>query len=396
VKNMRIMHICLIGPFSDNWGYQENLLSKYHRKMGNDVSLVASTYSWGTNGDYIQLPAGEYINDDGVHVYRLANKGNTTIDSKLKYYVGLTKVLHEYNPDILFIHDVQFLDIKTIVKYLKTHPKVTVFVDNHADFSNSAKNWLSKNILHKIIWKSCAQKILPYTAKFYGVLPGRVDFLVDLYSLPKEKCELLVMGGDDELIESAAAPESINVIKRKCGLSPNDFVIVTGGKIDAYKTQTFLLMEAVKQIDNPSIKLIVFGSVSEDFKSTMDSIADGERVKYIGWVQARDSYQYFAAADLVVFPGRHSVFWEQVAAQGIPMICKRWDGTTHVDLGGNVIFLEKDSVEEIKENLERLINSPEEYQAMKNVAVEKGKKRFSYKDIAMRSIYSNDILSGHL
>ena len=93
---MKIMHICLIGPFSDNWGYQENMLSKYHKKMGHDVALVASTYSWGTDGKYIQLPAGDYINDDGVHVYRLANKGNTTIDSKLKYYIGLKDLLRHF------------------------------------------------------------------------------------------------------------------------------------------------------------------------------------------------------------------------------------------------------------------------------------------------------------
>ena len=383
---MKIMHICLIGPFSDNWGYQENMLSKYHKKMGYDVALVASTYSWGTDGKYVQLPAGDYINDDGVHIYRLANKGNTTIDSKLKYYVGLSKVLEEYGPDVLFIHDVQFLDIKTIVAYLKKHKGVKVYVDNHADFSNSAKTWLSKNVLHKIIWKRCARKILPFTEKFYGVLPSRVSFLVDLYGLPKEKCELLVMGGDDELIDKASNEESKKAIRTKLNLKDNDFVIVTGGKIDAYKTQTFLLMDAVKQIDKPNVKLIVFGSVSSELMETMESLADGERIQYIGWVQARDSYQYFASADLVVFPGRHSVFWEQVAAQGIPMICKKWDGTTHVDLGGNVKFLEKDSAEEIKEELMKLIDFSPEYQTMKKIAMEKGREHFSYKDIGRRSI----------
>ena len=42
------------------------------------------------------------------------------------------------------------------------------------------------------------------------------------------------------------------------------------------------------------------------------------------------------------------MFWEQVAGMGIPMVCKYWEGTTHVDCGGNVKFLYRDSVEEIK------------------------------------------------
>ncbi len=385
-NNMKILHICLVGPFSDNWGYQENLLSKYHKKMGHDVSLIASTYSWDDNGKYKQLSVGDYINDDGVHVYRLENKGKTTIDSKLKWYAGLDKVLDEISPDLLFIHDVQFLDIYTIVKYLKKHPKVTVYVDNHADFSNSAKNWLSKNILHKIIWKKCAHKILPYVTKFYGVLPSRVDFLIDLYGLPKEKCELLVMGGDDELVENASLPEVKTRIRKKYNLAEDDFVVMTGGKIDAFKTQTLLLMEAVKNIDNPKVKLVVFGSVTPDLRDKVNTLADGSKVQYIGWVQARDSYEYFAAADLVIFPGRHSVFWEQVVAQGVPMICKKWDGTTHVDLGGNVHFLTQDSIDEMQVYIETLMHNRERYDMMKKIAIEHGMSTFSYRNIATRSI----------
>ena len=106
-------------------------------------------------------------------------------------------------PDILFIHGVSFCDVKTVVRYIRSHSDVRVYVDNHSDFSNSGTNWLSRNVLHKIIWKHNAQMLLPYTEKFYGVLPARVDWLVDMYGLPKEKCELLVMGVDDELAEKA-------------------------------------------------------------------------------------------------------------------------------------------------------------------------------------------------
>ena len=51
------------------------------------------------------------------------------------------------------------------------------------------------------------------------------------------------------------------------------------------------------------------------------------------------SYNLFSAADLVVFPGRHSVYWEQVVAIGTPMVVKYWDGTTHIDIGGNCMYL---------------------------------------------------------
>ena len=383
---MKIVHICLGGPFSEGFSYQENLITKYQVKMGLDVTIITSRWGWGTGGELEKNAAGDYVNGDGVKVCRLNIKKDKPLTDRFRRFEGLYDAIETEQPDILFIHGVAFLDMDRIKKYVKKHPDITVYVDNHADLTNSGTNWLSKNILHKIIWRYHAHMIEPYTKKFYGVLPIRVDFLKDIYALPAEKCELLVMGGDDELVEAADTAESKKAIREKYGLAEDDFVIMTGGKIDAFKTQTFLLMEAVQKIQNPKVKLIVFGSVSADLKDRMDALADGEKVQYIGWVQAKDSFAYFAAADLVVFPGRHSVFWEQVAAQGIPMLCKRLPGTDHVDLGGNVRFLEQDSADEIQSEIETLLNDPQVYQRMKDVAVEKGMVAFSYKDIARRSI----------
>lgn len=68
------------------------------------------------------------------------------------------------------------------------------------------------------------------------------------------------------------------------------------------------------------------------------------------------------------------------------MICKAWEGTMHVDLGGNVIFLEKDSADEIYGIIKKLTENKEAYQEMKKVAEREGMKIFSYSDIAKRSI----------
>ena len=57
-----------------------------------------------------------------------------------------------------------------------------------------------------------------------------------------------------------------------------------------------------------------------------------------------------------------------------------------MDLGGNVRFLKEDSTEEIQNVIENLLNNPEEYQQMKKIATEKGKKAFSYREIAKIAI----------
>lgn len=381
---MKIIHLMLACFYIDNYSYQENYLPKYHKLQGNDVEIIASLFTFDENGNGTWLPeAKKYINEYDIPVTRLDFK-KSKIARVLRQYDGLEKELQRTEPDLIFIHGVQFADITIVAEYCKNHPGVRVYVDNHSDFSNSAKNWVSKNIQHEILWRHFAQKINPYVKKFYGVLPARVDFLANEYKLPREKIELLVMGADDECVDKAANPEIRKTIREKYGISEDDFVIMTGGKIDAFKTQTLLLMEAVHQLENPNVKLLVFGSVTPELKDKVTALADGKRVQYIGWVQSKDSYDYFAAADLVVFPGRHSVFWEQVVAQGKPMIVKYWDGTTHVDVCGNVEFLYEDSTEEIKEKIEKIIE-PANYSAMKENA-RKASEHFMYSKIAQRSI----------
>ena len=384
---MKIVHLCLCSFFPDNYSYQENMLPKYHKKLGYDVEVIASTRSFDEQGKACYLDnVGTYQNEYDIKVTRLPYKSNSKIWKRLKRYIGVFDAISKADPDILFIHGGQFLDIDQVIKFLKDHKDVTVFVDNHADFSNSATNWFSKNILHKIVWKHTEHQIEPYTKKFYGVLPVRVDFLKDIYGLPADKCELLVMGADDELVERAKSSSARDRIRKQFGISDSDFLIVTGGKIDPWKTQTLLLMQAVQNINNPSVRLIVFGSVTDELKEQVKNLSDSVKVQYIGWISSEDTYDYFEASDLVVFPGRHSVMWEQVTGQGKPMIVKDWPGTHHVDLGGNVLFLTEDSVGEIQEKIESLLSEPSKLSEMTKIAQEKGMQIFSYADISKRAI----------
>lgn len=382
---MKIVHICVTGPYNDGWQYQENLITKYQSLKGHRVSIMVSRQMYDKNGKIIKTCEGTHVNRDGVRVIRLDEKKGA-LSRRLVKYRAFYRTLCEEKPDIIFMHGINFTDVSNVKKYIKINSGVLVYADNHADFSNSATNWLSKNILHKIIWRHYAQMICPYVKKFYGVLPARVDFLVNVYGLPREKCKLLVMGADDELAEKYSREESREWLCKKLGFAPDDFVIITGGKIDRWKKQTLLLMQAVRKMKDRKIKLVIFGSVAEELKQKFSRLTDNKKIFYIGWIGAEESYRYFAAADLAVFPGRHSVFWEQAAGQGIPMVCRDWEGTHHIDAGGSVKFINADSVEEIKDIIAVITGCQEVYSAMKKAAVEKGMKVFSYRDIAGRCI----------
>lgn len=378
---MKIVHICLSGIYSDGFSYQENLLAKYHKKMGLDVDVISNCWEYDKNGKIVKSNFNEFYDQNGIHIIRLNVKKNRPFSSKFKTFYNLYETIERLNPDILFVHGINFLDIKTIRKYMVDHSNVKLYMDNHCDYSNSATNFISKYFLHRVIWRHYAKKIEPYVIKFYGVLPSRVDFIIENYALSKNKCELLLMGADDELVQECINSDEI---RKKYKIEKDDFLIVTGGKIDLAKRQTLLLMEAVKKIDNPKVKLIIFGSIVPELKDQLESLCIENKIIYAGWIESKESYKYFSSADLVIFPGRHSVFWEQVVAQGIPMVCKSWEGTRHIDIGNNVKFLYNDTVEELENCIKLLCKRDKIYNEMKKSAESDKRRKFLYSEISKK------------
>lgn len=384
---MKIVHLCLGNFYVDNHTYQENLLPKAHKQLGYDVEIIAGTLGYDKSSCQENFrKIGNYINEYGIKVTRIPYLWNNKIGYILKCYKGTYNAIENSHPDILFIHNCQFIDLKIVVTYLKKHPNVKVFIDNHVDLNNSAKNWLSKNILHPIIWKYIVHKIEPYTSKFYGVIPARVKFLIDIYGLPKEKCELLEMGADDELIKKITSHNRSNLIREKYNISNSDFFIVTGGKINWARPETLNLMEAVKNLKNTNVKLIIFGSVSDELKNKFEELCQTPNIIFAGWLNTEDVHQLMASSDLVVFPGLHSVLWEQACALGIPCIFRDLEGVHHVDLDGNALFIKDVSTSSLLQIISKIIEDKKLYYSMKKIAKEKGIKRFSYLEIAKRSI----------
>ena len=391
---MKIVHICLSMGYTEGLNYQENVMIKYQARDGHEVSLVTTDHCFHEGEWGLCQTASDYINPDGVHIIRLPFKFHIPykINKQIGIFKGFYQVLEELQPEVIFVHNLQFQDLRTVVRYKKHHPEVKINADNHSDFSNSARNWLSRNTLYRFWWKPCAKASVKAIDTYYGVMPSRVEFLQNIYGIPGEKTDLLVMGADDEAVEKAAQPAVKKRVREQYHIGDEDFLIVTGGKIDSFKTQTLLLMEAVRQINdtreekNRSVKLLVFGSIEEALQERFEALCDGHTVQYLGWAKGTQPYEFFGAADLVVFPGRHSVYWEQVVAQGIPMLCKYWNGTTHVDIGGNVRFLKEDSVELITREILELVDNPGSYHAMKTAAMSERRSEFSYRQIARKSI----------
>lgn len=378
---MKIVNLCLAGSYNVGWGYQDNLISKYQAKNGNTVTIITSQFVNDKNSEgYLKVKSGCY-EDCGVKVIRLKNGLSDQFTKLFRHYKGLYKALNNEKPDFIFIHCLQFVDILYVCKYLKKHPNVKCCVDNHADYTNSAQSKFAY-FVHKTLWRFCARRINKYADVFYGVLPLRCDFLYDMYGIDNNKIKLLVMGADDKLLEKGL--DNRKNTRKQYGFKEDDFVILTGGKIDYHKTETLTLMDVANDLDRDNVKLLVFGSVAnelkEDFKKKLSN-----KVIYAGWLNQEDIYNIIGSCDLGFFPGRHSVIWEQMVASGTPCVFKKIEKTNHVDIGGNCLFLDDNSYDGIKKMLDHVLKD-DNYNEMKKCASSDERKNFLYSKIAEASV----------
>lgn len=379
---MKIVHLCLCGLFGEKYAYQDNLLTKYHKKMGHDVTIIAPTAAkFTSNGGVVNEPAGSKFLDNGCKLIRVETKYQSLwLNRHFHLFKDITHVVLEEKPDLIFVHNVSCFNYLSLLKVKKKLPGVKVVFDSHMDEYNSNQNILSK-VLNGVVFRYLVVKrLLSLSDIFYGVTPSRCTFLKEVFGVPEHKVRLLRMGADDEKIHLDKKEEIRKKVRQQYHVFDDDFLIVTGGKIDKVKN-IHLLAEAVSRIDNPHVKILLFGSVVDELKPVIESL-QSDRVIYIGWINSDTVYNYFFAADLVMFPGLHSAMWEQAVAARVPIAVTKLRGFDQVDFNGNCLFMDGHGVEYYKNFINNIISDKELYNRLWDNASSEEANQFLYSQIA--------------
>lgn len=383
---MKIVHIAISCFYIEGAGYQENLLPKAHKEDGHEVTMISSQYSFNNKGQTEYRPVRTYINDNGVKVIILKDTPHLRLGLnffKKKCY-GLYKALETEHPDIIFMHGMTALDSYTVLKYIRKHPQVRLYADQHGDYYNTRySNFLGRFVLN-FITRPMVKKVSQAARKLWGTTPWRVEYMQDVYGVPAEKTDLLVMGADKSKIDWENKVTIRKKIRKKYNISESDFLIVTGGKINRAKN-IHLLADAITRIERKDVKLLVFGSLDKEMENEFKKYICNDNIVIAGWIKSDDAYNIFLAGDLVCFPGTHSVLWEQAVACGIPGIYQLWSGMKHVNVNNNAILLEDVTIDVLHHRIEQLLTDEVLLREMKKNA-ELAMNSFYYSDIARRAI----------
>jgi glycosyltransferase involved in cell wall biosynthesis len=318
---MKIVMLCDL--YDESLQYQENLLAKYYTKHGHRVTIVASTFN-NVSDYYADAynpadPGREYF-DGSAKVIKRPYTFN--ILNKLRRLRGVEEILNDERPDLIFVHNIH-LNLGDAVRYKRNHPACRIIMDYHADYTNSARNWLSLIVLHKLIRRSFLNRYRRDIDQIFPVVPMSAVFLSEVYGVPRDEMELLPLGGDTDLAERAVGEQSGRAVREALGIPSTAVVVFTGGRLSPLK-ETHHLLDAVLSLDDSRLHVIVAGTAAAGAEAYVEGLkgqaAGNRRVHFVGWIGAEDIYRYLDASSFAVFPASQSVLWQQALSVGLPLI----------------------------------------------------------------------------
>lgn len=383
---MNIVHVCLRGPYTDNWSYQDNIIPRIHKRFGHNVTVIAQNLKYSNSGEEVITPCERYTLDDGVNVIRIAqnNKFHSKRLNKLLRPFDLFPLMCELKPDLVMVHCLGGgISTFDVIKYKnKINPRCVLVTDNHEFPGVSAvpTTFKSKTILK--FQNILSKRMYPYYAKIFCITPDCLDFAVKYKCVPREKTELLPLGYDPQLVDMENKESIRRKIRNKYSINENDLVLVHGGKIIP-RRKTVELIEEVKKLDNKNLKLVIFGGISKEMKESVDNAINKNSsfVIYTGPLSQKEYYDLYLASDIAVFPGAQSVLWQEAIGCGLPLIIGRAPYIEYLDIGGNISIINDITPEGIFNELKRIIGT-QAYLEMSKIAFEKGRPYFSYERIS--------------
>lgn len=380
---MKFLILTTGNSFTPSMLYKENYLIKAANECGHDAVVIANQYTY-ENGHVCKKEDTEQT--DGFVLKRFPYKTifNEVLTKKLRRIDGLENVIIAEKPDLLFVNCAQVYNIKNISVIKKALPNIKIVMDFSTKYLNSAHNWLSKNVLHKVIYKSWIQKALPYTDKVFYISAESKDFAQEMYGIPSAIMEHNNLPG--ETIPMVKKLKFRDDIRKQMNLS-NEVFFMYSGKIYPEKKIDCLLRAFARVLDN-NLRLLIIGAYTcpNEYKTEVSRLIEKDsRVVFKDFVSGAELTKYICACDMYIQPGSISQTCQTAVCCGTPLCFN--DIPTHREIyNGNGFFA--DTEDDLYKVISEVSINPERLSEMSRLSYKMANEELDY-----RIIYSKILSS---
>lgn len=350
---MRILIVTTGNEFTPSMLYKENYIIKAAQDHGDEIFVFANQYTY-VKGKTELVVAEEKVEGYKLKRFKYRSYGNKTLTSRVRRIDGLENEIIRLTPDLIFFNCGQVYNIKNLKLIKQALPDVKIVLDFSTKYLNSARNWLSRNIQHRLIYRSWLQQALPYVDKIFYISQESKVFAQEMYKFPDEIMEHNNLPGETIPVETKMAYK--HEIFAKLGITKDTIMFMYSGKIYPEKNVENLVRAFVRT-KVPNFRLIIIGVYNDDAsRLTLEPlIASDKRIKFMNFVNGSELTKYVCAADLYIQPGSISQTCQTAVCCGTPLCFN--DIPTHREIyNGNGFFV--DSEEDIYNVFEDIGKNP--------------------------------------
>lgn len=377
---MKIAHICLASYYTEGITYQDNILPEINSQDGHEVIIVSNAQKYDS-GKIVNTEEETKVLNSKLKLYRIKYDKILTkfISEKIRKAKKLKQILETFKPDVILFHGTCGYELLTVTKYKKSNPDIKLYVDSHEDFNNSARTFLSKNILHRLFYKKIIDKCINNIDKIFYISEESKYFLESFYKIKNEKLEYYPLGG---FIKEGK--EKLNIRKKlreNLKISEEDIILIHSGKLDKLK-RTKEMLKAFINVKNEKLHLLIIGSISDEERNDLESLINlDKRIKFLGWKSGNELLDYICASDIYVQPGSQSATCQSAVCCGLPIILYPHISYKKI-FNKNVFWVETEN--DIEKTIKRIVDNPNILEEMSKESYKIAKELLDYKKLARR------------
>lgn len=353
---MRIVH--LVDYFQPKLGYQETFLAREHAKLGHKVWVVTSDRYYPFSNymtAFYKLLGKRLVGsgtriEEGIKTIRLY--GWEIMGAPLIYLPDLFQTLSDVKPDVVFCHNMYSL-ISASAAYLKPKIGYKLIYDTHtASFNTNLTDTIPKKLYYFFYHLLAVSKIKKEKDAIFAIGEEEQQFICQDFNFNKKNIPIIRLGVDIQRFHLSAKRR--NIIREKLGAQKNDILMIFTGKIHP-KKDIHILLQALNEINNKNIKLMIIGDGDNDYlKRLKKIIRDKRRVIWKHFVANDELPSYYSASDFGTWPGNPSISMLEAMSCNLPLVLPKSEGTKYLDKSGAIVWFERSNIKELAERIKQL------------------------------------------
>jgi len=330
-------------------------------------SIVALRDAFERKGHhtYVFAPRVEGYTDQEENVFRYHS---VNLTHRVKYPIAIplslraTKIINQFNPDIVHIHHPFVLSMPAIMYGVKLKiPKVLTIhtqYERYAHYISPIPQIITNEAIRRIIF-NLSDKVDVITTPSQSM-----KNLINHYGINKEI--VVIPNAINLSFFQEKNEQQCRILKEQLDLGKDDIVILYVGRISFEKNIDKIInaIAIVRERKTKNVKLLLVGegTAMKQVKQMVHSLDLTDMVKFVGAINGEMVKYYYQISDLFAFASTSETFGMVIIeafASGLPVLAIKATGVVDIVTDGIDGILVEDDVSQFADGLEKIIKNRE-------------------------------------